>query len=246
MNEIKKILLTPEGRKFYVKDLKADFHTQFGFIKKADLKKKDGTIILTNTGKEMVLFKPVFIDSYRRIKRDPQIIPLKDIAAIIAETGVDKTSLVVDAGAGSGALCCFLANIAKKVVTYELREDFSQTCRFNIEMLGLKNITLKRKSIYDGIDEKNVDLITFDLPEPWMALEHAKKALKIGGFLVSYSPTIPQVADFVNAAEKIEGLMHIKTIEIIEREWEVKDRKVRPRSQMIGHTGFLSFLRRIK
>ena len=47
MNEIKKILLTPEGRKFYVKDLKADFHTQFGFIKKADLKKKDGTKLLT-------------------------------------------------------------------------------------------------------------------------------------------------------------------------------------------------------
>jgi len=246
MDKIKKILITPEGRKFYIRDLNSDFHSQFGFVKKADLKKKDGTTVLTNTGREMVVFKPSFIDSYRRIKRDPQIIPLKDIAAIIAETGVDRTSLVVDAGAGSGALCCFLANVAKKVVTYELREDFAATCRQNFEFLGLKNITLKRKNIYEGIDEKNVDLITFDLPEPWMALEHAKKALKIGGFLVSYSPTIPQVADFVNAAVKIEGMMHIKTIEIIEREWEVSDRKVRPRSQMIGHTGFLSFLRRVK
>ncbi len=246
MDKIKKVLITSDGKKFFVRDLTKDFHCQFGFVKKANLKKKEGSTIKTNIGKQMIILKPSFIDIYRKIKRDPQIIPPKDIGLIIAETGINKNSLVVDAGAGSGALCCFLAHVVKKVVTYELREDFSKTVKQNIEFLGLKNIMLKNKDVYKGISERGVDLITLDLPEPWKVIEHARKALKTSGFLVSYSPTIPQTNDFVNKVNNTEGLMHIKTVELIQREWEVNDRKVRPMSRMIGHTGFLSFVRRVK
>ena len=84
-----------------------------------------------------------------------------------------------------------------------------------------------------------------DLPEPWKAINAAKKALKVGGFLVSYSPTIPQTQDFVNKINKDKDFVHVKTSEIIEREWEIDERKVRPKSQQIGHSGFISFTRRI-
>ena len=236
--------LMSKNDKFLVKDISNDYHTKHGFFKKEDLKKNNSTI-KSNTGKEFSIFNPYFIDLYKKIRRDAQIIPLKDIGLIVAETGINNKSKIVDAGAGSGALCCFLANIAKEVVTYDIREDFIEIVKHNIDFLKLKNVKIKNKNIYDGIDEKNVDLIVLDLPEPWKAIEAAKSSLKKGGFLVSYSPTIPQTQDFINKINKDENFVHLKTSEIIERNWEIDERKVRPKSQQIGHSGFVSFVRKI-
>lgn len=239
-----KVIIAETGKSFYVKDTTRDYHNEYGFVKAEELKKNSGEVI-SNTGMKFRIFTPSFIDDYRKIKRDAQIIPLKDVASIIAETGIDKKSKIVDAGAGSGALSCFMAHIAKEVTTYDIREDFINIVKKNIEALGLKNLKVKHKSLYDGIDEKNVDVVTLDLPEPWKAILPAQKALKAGGFLVSYSPTIVQVADFVNQINENKEFMHIKTIEIMEREWEVKGRKVRPLSQQIGHSGFITYIRKL-
>jgi len=239
-----RVLVADTGKFFYVKDSSHDYHCQFGVVKAKDLKKKSGDVE-TNTKKTLRIFNPSFIDHYRKIKRSPQIIPLKDVALIVAETGIDKDSVVVDAGAGSGGLCCFLAHIVREVTAYDIREDFLKVVEKNKEFLELKNLKLKNKSIYDGIDEKDVDIVTLDLPEPWKAIDNAKKALKHGGFLVSYSPTVPQVADFVNAISEDKEFMHLKTVELLEREWEIKGRKVRPLSQQIGHSGFITFIRRL-
>lgn len=247
MGQIKKILITKQGKKFFAKDLSQDLHTQYGFIKKEDLKKaKEGDLLKSNTGREFFIFNPQFIDLYKKIKRDAQIIPLKDIGFIIAETGINKSSKVLDAGSGSGALACFLAATAKEVITYEIREDFIEIVKSNIEFLGLKNVKIKNIDIYQKIDDKNIDAIILDLPEPWNAIENCAKALKAGGFLVSYSPSIPQIADFVNAIRKNEDFVYLKTLEVTEREWEVEDRKVRPKSKGLGHSGFLSFARKVK
>ena len=238
-----RILLGDQGKKFFVKDISQDYHSQYGFVSKKDLKKKSG-IVKTNTGRELFIFESSFIDMYRKIKRGAQIVSQKDIGLILSETGINSKSTVLDAGAGSGALCCFLANIAKKVTAYELREDFFKIVQHNIEFLGQKNITLRHKDIYEGIDEKNLDLITLDLPEPWKVIEHASRALKPGGFLVSYSPSIPQIMDFVNGFAGRKDFAVTRISEVIERTWEVEERKVRPKSRMIGHTGFLAFARK--
>ena len=243
---IKKVLITKQSRKFYAKSLDEDLHTQYGFVKKEDLNTaKDGDLLNSNTSKEFFIFSPSFIDLYRKIKRDAQIIPLKDIGFIIAETGVTKESRILDAGSGSGALACFLASIAKEVITYEIREDFIEIVSKNIDFLNLKNIKVKKINIFDNVEEKNIDIATLDVPEPWKAVENCSMALKPGGFLVSYSPSVPQVADFVNAIRKNDSFVYIKTAEIIEREWEVEERKVRPKSSGIGHSGFLSFARKV-
>ena len=246
MNQIKKVLITKEGRKFYAGELDKDIHTQYGFIKKEDLNKaKEGSLLKSNTNKEFFIFNPSFIDLYRKIKRDAQIIPLKDIGLIIAETGINKKSRVLDAGSGSGALACFLASIAKEVITYEIRDDFIVIVKSNIDFLGLKNVKIRKKDIYTEIDDKNIDVLILDLPEPWKAIESCAKALKPGGFIVSYSPSVPQVADFVNALRKNENFVYLKTAEMTEREWEVEERRVRPKSTGIGHSGFLSFGRKV-
>jgi len=246
MDSIKKVLINKQGRRFYVRSLEQDHHNQFGVVKKEQLQVQDGSKIVSNTGEEFYLYSPFFRDLYSRIKRGAQIIPLKDIGMIVAEAGITKESRVLDCGAGSGAFCCFLASIAKEVIAYEIREDFFKTVQENISSLGLNNISLKLQDIYLGIDETDLDVITLDLPEPWKVLDHAANALKAGGFIVSYSPTIPQVADFVNAVHDHASFTHIKTLEIIERTWEVKGRKVRPQSLSIGHSGFLSFCRKLQ
>ena len=244
MDKIKKVLVNRFGKKFYFRG--SDVHTKFGVIRAEDIaKSKDGDIIKSNTNEEFFIISPSFLDIYRKIKRSPQIIPLKDLAFIVSETGVNKESMVVEAGAGSGASACFFANLVKEVITYDIREDFLEIAKENIEFLSLKNITIKNKDIYNGIDEGDVDLILLDLPEPWKAIDSGTKALKVGGFMVAYSPTIPQISDFAEEARKRNELLVLKIAEIAEREWEAKERKVRPKSQAIGHSGFMVFVRKV-
>ena len=246
MEDIKRILLTPDGHRFCYRG-NADLHTKFGFVKKDEIEAAlPGTVLKTNMGKEMVVIEPSFIDKYGRIKRGAQIIPRKDVGHIIMETGINHKSKVVDAGAGSGGLCCALANICKEVVSYDIRDDFLEIVKHNKEFLALKNLKVKKGNIYEGVKETDADLVTLDLPEPWLAIKAAEAALKVGGFIVSYSPTIPQVMDFVAALKKSEKLIFLKTVEISEREWDVEDRKVRPKSQSIGHSGFMTFARKVK
>ncbi|MBN2566996.1 methyltransferase domain-containing protein [Candidatus Woesearchaeota archaeon] len=236
-------ILIHSGSVFYVRDLSSDYHCQHGRIAKADLMKRAGSRIRSNTGREFVLLRPGFRDQLARMRRGPQIIPAKDVGAILAMTGIGKTSAAVDAGCGSGALALSLSQVAKRVTSYEVREDFFRIAEENKRLLKAANLTLKNQDITLGIDERSVDLVTLDLPEPWKAIPHAHAALKPGGWLVSYSPSVPQAMDFL--ASLGERFMHVRTIELIEREWEFEGRKVRPRSRMLGHSGFLSFCRKV-
>ena len=232
-------------KKYTVERLDKDFQTTYGIIPKEELKKESGSKVKTKTGKEFIILDLDYIDQYKELKKLPQTIPLKDIGLIIGETGINKNSKTVDAGLGSAALTIALANICKKVTAYEIREDFIKQAKENIDRTGLKNITIKHKDITKGMTEKEIDLVTLDLPEPWQVVEHAAKALRVGGWVVSYSPSIPQVQEFVETINKDERLFLIKTVEVIERLWEVKGRKVRPKSISIGHSGFMTFARKI-
>jgi tRNA (adenine57-N1/adenine58-N1)-methyltransferase len=242
---MKKILITNNNRKFIVKDETKDFHTNFGMIKSSDIiQAKPGDRITSNKGTEFFVAEVCFIDLYRKIKRIAQIIPQKDIGLIITEAGLTKKSVVIEAGAGSGALGCYLAAVCKKVYSYEIRQDFYEIVKKNIEYLQLKNMLLKHRDAKLGFREKNTDAVILDLPDPWMMVNQAHSSLKIGGFLVAYCPTIPQIMDFVEHLG--DNFIYVKTSEIIEREWEISKRKVRPMSQSIGHSGFLSFARKIR
>ena len=238
--------IVAKAKQYFVTDFSKDVQTLYGIIAKEDLDKPSGSVIKSSTDKEFILLDASFIDHYKRLRKLPQTIPLKDVGLIIGETGINQESVVVDGGIGSGALASALARITKQVISYEIREDCIEVAETNIRSLDIDNIKIKKKSLYDGIDEESVDLITLDLPEPWKVVAHASKALKVGGFLVSYSPSVPQVQDFVAELSKHDKFLYIKTVELIERPWEFDGRKVRPKSTGIGHSGFISFARRIK
>ena len=119
---MEKILIANDGTRFFYKG--NDLHTRFGVVKKADLDKaKPGTKVKTHLGKEFQVFDACFVDKMMKIRRGPQIIPIKDVGLIIAETGLQPNWKILDAGSGSGALACHLAMLVSKgkVYTYDIR-----------------------------------------------------------------------------------------------------------------------------
>lgn len=237
-----KVLITKDNKKFLYKE--QDLHTKWGYVTKDQVDKANpGDKIFTNMGKELYVFEAGFSDLFSRIKRGSQVMLPKDISTIVGMCGINKKSRVLDAGSGSGATACLIGSIAKQVYSYELRTDHAKVAKSNVHYLGLKNVTIKNRDICEGIDERKLDVIIFDMPEPWWPVKQAHKALKPGGFLVNYSPNLTQTKKFVEELQ--EDFIYLKTTEIIEREWEVEDLKLRPKHRMLGHTGFLSLARKV-
>ncbi|MBU2633903.1 MAG: tRNA (adenine-N1)-methyltransferase [Nanoarchaeota archaeon] len=236
---IKKILIDRRNNKYYW--TKGDLHTLFGIVKEKDIidgKEK----VYSHSKKEFLIFDACFKDNIEKIKRNAAVTHLKDIGSILTYTGIGKDSVVLESGAGSGNLTLFLSNFVKKVYSYEKNNEFFNIVTKNLDNFDIKNVELKLKDIYEGIDEDNLDLIMLDLNEPWRCLQFIDK-LKSGRYLVAYLPTIKQVEELVNESKKV-NLYFEKCVEIMEREWYVEDLKVRPKNKMLGHTAFLVFFRK--
>jgi tRNA (adenine57-N1/adenine58-N1)-methyltransferase catalytic subunit len=230
---IKRVAIV-DGKKIYWDE--GDLHTSKGILKEIDLKSKNH--LTTHSFKPVIAYNANYIDKINKIKRGPQTLLPKDMAYILFHAGVDKETVVVDAGAGCGMVAICLARYAKKVVSYEVREDHIKICKKNMERLGVSNIELKNRDVYDGIEEENVDVLTLDLPEPWRV---PVDKLKNGARIIVYLPSITQVQEFCS-----ETRLYVdKVIELLEREWYVFGKKVRPMSQMQGHTAFLIIARKI-
>jgi len=231
------------GKKYLVKDTNMEYHTVDGVIAKKDLKKNGAS--QSSKGVKFTVLEAGFVDLWEQIKRGPQIVLPKDIGLIVIKTGVGRDSRVVDAGGGSGSLSGYLAHLCKEVTCYEKEKSLISVLEHNKRLLGLKNLKIKQGDIYSGIKEINLDLITLDLARPWEVLEHAEKALKLGGYLAAYLPNIVQVKLLVDAL-KGSGIRLLEVEELIERKWRVEGQVVRPEYDMLGHTGFLVFCRKLK
>ncbi len=180
---------------------------------------------------------------YRKLKRGPQVILPKDIGIIISYSGIDKNSICIDAGTGSGWLALSLARICKHVYSYDVREDFISIAERNRAFLGLDNVTLKNKDVSKKVDETGADLFTLDLPDSEKALRNAKKALKDGGCVVGYLPHMEQVKKFSTTLSKL-GFADIYTVEVIVRDMLVREEGIRPTTKGIWHTAYLTFARK--
>lgn len=241
---MQKILIEKSsGKKYIVKDTKEDFHTSEGVIKSKDLQSgKD--IITSSKGREFFIMESQFVDLWESMQRGPQVMLPKDIGWILAKTGINANSRVVDAGGGSGSLCLSLANICKEITVYESNAEHHRILMKNIAAFGFTNVKVKQEDIYKGIVEKELGLITLDLPEPWKVILYAAKALKNGGFVVVYSPQINQAKQFIDSAKETR-IKIIETVELLERKWKIEGQIMRPEFEMLGHTGFLVMGRKL-
>ena len=164
-------------------------------------------------------------------------------------TGIGPGSLVLEAGTGSGALTCILGNYVKPnghVYSYDIREKSLKQARNNVQKAHLEDVvSIEYGDILIDVDHHELDAVVLDLATPWLAVKKVKSFLRLSGGLCSFSPTIEQVKKTVEALEGKE-FYDINTFELIKRKIIVKENATRPTTRMVGHTGYLTFARRIQ
>lgn len=222
-----------------------ELHTDLGVIKLDELGTKTfGDTISSHLGAEFIIQKPRAPDFFTHAKRSGAPMMPKDIGVIISNTGLCSTDCVLDAGTGSGILAIYLGGIAKRVVTYEVREEFVDIARQNIAQAGLSNIELRRGDIVEEIqkiDEK-FDVVTLDTSAAAQVVPHVPHVLYPGGFLAVYSPFFEHTKEIREAIEKTK-YTEVRTIETIERDISFSERGTRPSTARVGHTGFITIVR---
>ncbi len=242
-----RILLVDAKERRYLITLRvgATFHTHVGIVSHDDLIGiPEGSTVLGSTGRRFLAVRPTLADAVLKMPRGAQVIYPKDLGAILIEADIAPGVRVLEAGVGSGALSMALLRTGAQVVGYELREDFAERARSNVDAMGVgaDRYRVEIRDIYEGIEAVGLDRILLDLPEPWRVLPHAGKALRPGGILCAYLPSINQTAQLRSALDH-NGFGLASTLEVLHRTWHIEDRSVRPDHRMVGHTGFLTTAR---
>lgn len=242
-----KMILDERGKKYILKPGE-EFQSDLGIIKADVLDNAQiGDEVKSHLDHAFKIVKPNVNDFIDLMDRRCSILIQKDIGQVLAHTGLGAGSRVVDAGTGAGAIALNFGNVVGEtghVYTYEIREDFAEVAKKNIDNFGITNIEVKNKNIKDGIDEEDIDLIFLDLPKPFEIFEDVMDTLNVGGWLAVYAPYIDQAEISYRIAKKL-GFYDIEIIELLERGLEVRTHGVRPKTRMVGHSGYLVFARKL-
>jgi tRNA (adenine57-N1/adenine58-N1)-methyltransferase catalytic subunit len=224
-----------------------EFHSHHGPLKHVDLiGQPEGVRAKAASGATYVALRPTMADYVLKMPRGAQVIYPKDLGALLMLADVFPGCRVLESGIGSGALSMTLLRAGADIVGYELREDFAARAMANVVgFLGADvapRYRIEIRDCYAGIDERDVDRILLDLPEPWQVVPHAEVALAPGGLLVAYTPTILQA---MQLRERLvdSGFGFEETMEVLHRSWHIEGTSVRPDHRMVAHTGFLTSTR---
>lgn len=241
------VLLVDSKDRTYLATLKAggEFHTHAGVTPHdAMIGLAEGATVRSNTGARYLVLRPTLAEFVLTMPRGAQVVYPKDLGPLLIMVDVFAGARVLEAGVGSGALSLALLRAGATVIGYEVRADFAAVALGNVErFLGpTPAYAVHDRDVYEGIDEPDLDRVMLDLPEPWRVLKHAERALRPGGILCAYLPTIGQVAELHQGLEASAFGM-AKTVEVLERSWHVKGQSVRPDHRMVAHTGFLTSAR---
>jgi tRNA (adenine57-N1/adenine58-N1)-methyltransferase len=245
------LLLDSKGRRYLVTLAEgAEFHTHAGPLPHAELLgASEGVTVRSTRGSRFVAVRPTLAEVILKMPRGAQVIYPKDLGPILMMADIFPGARVLEAGVGSGALSMTALRAGAEIVGYELREDFANRARNNVvEFLGTEvesRYRIEVRDVYDGIDEVGLDRMLLDLPEPWRVVKAAEGALVPGGILLSYLPSIVQVAQLREALDH-SGFGMVETIEVLQRSWHVEGLSVRPDHRMVAHTGFLTAARLLR
>ncbi|HYS99674.1 MAG TPA: methyltransferase domain-containing protein [Thermoplasmata archaeon] len=242
------ILLDERGRKHAVPvDEPMARVAELGTVKTEKLRASIGRRIEIG-GRRFIVLEPSARDWRESMARGPQTLASKDLAAILYETGVVAGARVLEAGAGSGGLTVALARAVGPqghVISIDLEEAAIQLARSNAMAAGVEsNIEFRIGDVRQGVADRDLDAVILDIVDPWMAVSSAWEALRPSGSLATFSPNMEQVKETV-AAMRGRPFVDVRTIELIEREMEVRDVGVRPSFAPLGHTGYLTFARKV-
>jgi tRNA (adenine57-N1/adenine58-N1)-methyltransferase len=242
------LLFDTKGRRYLVQlEVGGEFHTHSGPVRHDDLiGQEEGLWARSTRGARYTAVRPTLAEVVLKMPRGAQVIYPKDLGPILILADVFPGARVFESGLGSGALSMALLRAGAEVTGYELRPDFAARAQANVAaFLGsgaLAHYHVEVRDAYDGVAESGFDRLVLDLPEPWRVVKSAEGALRPGGILVSYLPTIGQVSTLrASLARSAFGLA--ETIEVLQRSWHVDGQSVRPDHRMVAHTGFLTSAR---
>ncbi len=227
-----------------------EFHSHTGILPHDELiGAEEGATFRSSRGSRFVAFRPTLADFVLKMPRGAQVIYPKDLGPILLLADIFPGARVLESGVGSGALSMAMLRAGAHITGYELRDDFAERARANVlRFLGDEasaRYEVELRSCYDGIDVSDLDRVVLDLPEPWQVVKHAERALRPGGIIVAYTPTIGQAAHFREALEGGPFAM-AETLEVLHRTWHIEGQSVRPDHRMVAHTGFLTSARLLR
>jgi tRNA (adenine57-N1/adenine58-N1)-methyltransferase len=250
LREGDRVLLTDNKKRRHLVTLVAggQFHTHAGVVDHDTLiGQPEGITVRTSRGARLLAVRPTLSEYVLEMPRGAQVIYPKDLGPILMLGDIFAGARVLESGVGSGALTMALLRAVGptgQVTGYELRDEFAERAVRNVhEFLGNDvPLHVEVRDVYEGIDETDLDRVMLDLPEPWRVVKHATAALRPGGILVAYLPTILQVGRLrEELAAGPFGM--VETLEVLQRSWHVEGQSIRPDHRMVAHTGFLTHAR---
>jgi len=249
-------LLDPRGNKYTITlESGKALHTHRGQIDHDSLiGNPPGVTVLSTKDVEFLVMRPHLDDYVLGMPRGAAVVYPKDAARIVALADVGDGSSIIEAGAGSGALTCYLVRAAGthgRVLSIEARADFAEIATENvrrwfggtprtwsIEVGPFQELAL-------GVAPESVDAVVLDMLAPWECLSAADVVLVPGGALVVYVATTTQMSRVVEEMRASGRWVEPRAEELMLRTWHLDGLAVRPDHRMNGHTGFLVSTRRM-
>lgn len=252
------IVIEPKGQKHFV-TLRANdkfHHSRTGHIEHDRIiGSPPGALLQSQAGVPVVCLRLSFEDYIlKKLKRKTSIIHPKDLASLVTRGDFYPGSSVFEAGIGSGAVSCMLLRLLGKegrLISCERRREFIKPALDNIvEAAGIFGAfrathQVVEGDVYRGIPATDLDLVILDIPEPDVAAPFAWRALRPGGVLLSWLPTVNQVYILGRHLQSFPGWAVIEIRELMQRSWDVDENALRPFHKMTGHTGFLVRARKL-
>ena len=245
-------LTDPKGRQHrLVLTAGKSFHTHRGALAHDDLiGQPEGSVVVSAGGTAYIALRPLLADYALAMPRGAAVIYPKDAAQIIALADIFPGAYVIEAGAGSGALSCWLLRAVGetgRLRSFERRSEFAAIADANVTKYfgGPHPAWQLVVADLDGAGVRDADRVVLDMLAPW---EHAKTAAAMlipGGLVCCYVATTTQLARTVGALREQGNFAEPAARETLQRGWHVDGLAVRPEHRMVGHTGFLVTARRL-
>jgi tRNA (adenine57-N1/adenine58-N1)-methyltransferase len=238
------ILLVREDREFLCAP-GDEVHTDLGVVEVPD-DVEPGDVVESHLGEAFSVRALRGPDLFHHLERTGAPMMPKDIGLVVGHTGAAAGDSVLDAGTGTGVLAAYLGRMRAEVLTFERDAEFADVARENMALADVADrVTVETGDVTARLDDlSGFDLITLDTEDAATVVESAPDLLVSGGFVAVYSPFVESAREVERAARDAD-LEDVETVETIQRRMDFDDRGSRPSTKGVGHTGYLTFARKL-